>query len=345
MWQNNKFSIPKPFMGVGARINVERDQDFVWIRKAEFIAGYQGNLFFRRIELKNSRSDDVIEFLNSCEPYGKTLEAFSANHTIMYNPVVFIHVYIDDNDLITIEMNGSKEIIEHIVKKLDQGGMVRDALITWVYNTNSYGGSEYPMELNSVKKVYDSHHPYIKGGIENFIDRYLASESNVLILMGPPGGGKTSFIKHLIYTRRLKTTITFDESMILKDSFFINWMFSNNSSLLVIEDADDFLKSRENDSNRVMSKLLNASDGLIKAPNKKIIFTTNITQLSKFDDAIIRPGRCFDVVDFRNLTFDEANKVVEDNNLPPLDKKTNYSLGKIFNRDDISATKNKLGVF
>jgi ATP-dependent 26S proteasome regulatory subunit len=42
-----------------------------------------------------------------------------------------------------------------------------------------------------------------------------------------------------------------------------------------------------------MSRFLNISDGLIKLPNKKLVFTTNVTNFENIDSALLRPGRCF----------------------------------------------------
>ena len=73
-----------------------------------------------------------------------------------------------------------------------------------------------------------------------------------------------------------------------------------------MEDADLLLTSREDDGNKLISRFLNVSDGLIRVKNKKMIFTTNISDFSKIDHAIIRPGRCYDFMHCRPLTALEA---------------------------------------
>jgi ATP-dependent 26S proteasome regulatory subunit len=83
----------------------------------------------------------------------------------------------------------------------------------------------------------------------------------------------------------------------------------------------------------MMHRFLNASDGLISMKGKKIIFTTNIPNIGDIDDALIRPGRCFDILNFRNLTKLEAQVVVDEfytGEKPVLDK-DKYSLAEVTN--------------
>ena len=60
-----------------------------------------------------------------------------------------------------------------------------------------------------------------------------------------------------------------------------------------------------------MHRFLNMGDGLISRPNKKIIFTTNLENLSDIDPALTRPGRCYDIIEFEPLTVDQAKAVAE----------------------------------
>lgn len=75
--------------------------------------------------------------------------------------------------------------------------------------------------------------------------------------------------------------------------------------VIVIEDADILLSPRAS-GNKVMAELLNATSGLGSSFERKVIFTTNLTNREDIDEALMRPGRCFDVLDFRTLTPMEA---------------------------------------
>ena len=80
-----------------------------------------------------------------------------------------------------------------------------------------------------------------------------------------------------------------------------------------------------------MFKILNASDGLIKLPNKKMIFTANLADDSQIDPALTRPGRCYDVIHFRELTFEEASAAAKAANIQPPKENRNYTLSELFN--------------
>lgn len=75
--------------------------------------------------------------------------------------------------------------------------------------------------------------------------------------------------------------------------------------VIVIEDSDLLISKRE-DHNSLMAQMLNELDGISSNQNRKIIFTTNKMNLSHVDEALLRPGRCFDKIFFRNLTAEEA---------------------------------------
>lgn len=62
----------------------------------------------------------------------------------------------------------------------------------------------------------------------------------------------------------------------------------------------------------MMNKFLNISDGLISIANKKLVFTTNLPNTKDIDDALMRKGRCFDIVEFRALNAKEARQVATD---------------------------------
>jgi ATP-dependent 26S proteasome regulatory subunit len=49
------------------------------------------------------------------------------------------------------------------------------------------------------------------------------------------------------------------------------------------------------------------ADGVVRAQNRKIIFTTNLPNIGSIDDALLRPGRCFATIQMRQLSGKEAD--------------------------------------
>lgn len=219
--------------------------------------------------------------------------------------------------------------------------------VSWFFTTKDGSVQKSSVAL-SPTTVLDEHYPYLKGGVNSFIQEYLSSNSTIMILYGPPGTGKTSFIRHMLFSNKLKGIVTYDEKVLDNEMVFCNFMVSNEHDIMIIEDADTMMNSRERDHNRIMNRFLNVSDGIIKFPNKKIIFTSNSTNLDKVDDALVRPGRCFAAIEFRKLSPDEAATVASISKLPNRDwaEKQEWSLTEVYNNDtSISVEKNKIRKF
>lgn len=182
-----------------------------------------------------------------------------------------------------------------------------EALIEWIYNSR---GDDISVPLNYRKGIRAAY-PWIDpsyGELTEYIDEYIDSDASVLILIGAPGTGKTTFIKNLIHRSKSNAKVTYDPKIMMDDSFFAGFI-DDDTRFLIMEDADEFLKSRE-DGNTMMHKFLNVSDGLISAADKKLVFSTNLPNVSDIDEALMRPGRCFDVMQFRALTRAEAQAVL-----------------------------------
>jgi SpoVK/Ycf46/Vps4 family AAA+-type ATPase len=87
--------------------------------------------------------------------------------------------------------------------------------------------------------------------------------------------------------------------------------------LLVIEDADELLRpDARMRSGAVLSRLLNASDGLIgQGLNVLVLLTTNQPRVV-IDPAILRPGRCLAEVAFDRFDRDQAAAWLDDGSRP-----------------------------
>ncbi len=174
--------------------------------------------------------------------------------------------------------------------------------------------------------------------LEELYDEYLNSSKNVLLLIGPPGGGKTTFLRTIILRARRANNFICNNEHVLVGEEFIPWLHGReDGSLIAIEDADNFVSARDKTDNNSMAGLLNIADGIV--PRKsKIIVSTNLASISKVDAALLRPGRCHKVLEFRNLTYNEACQVREIEGLSrlALDTKAEYSLAEVLCGEDLA---------
>ena len=185
-------------------------------------------------------------------------------------------------------------------------------------NSYFYDAKNDDILYNSIHLNKEKFNDIIEGlhrkiDIDKLIAAYQRSAENILILFGEPGTGKTTIIRQFIMqfakssNFNPKIYYTKDPEVLKKDLFW-NMMLSDEPDLLILDDLDDELQPRKAGSdNAIVNKLLSVSDGIFKI-NTKIIITTNKGH-QNIDSAIIRPGRCFDILNIPVLTNEEALSV------------------------------------
>jgi hypothetical protein len=263
----------------------------------------------------------------------------SPRRALVFVPWGLLEVTLIRTKLV-IELNGEPEPVLAFRDKMDAQFERARNMIQWIYDRD---GSSVSVPLN-YRPAIKSAYPWLSKPLDEYINDYLNNDASVLILIGPPGTGKTTFIKNVIYQSKGDARITYDTAVMESDGLFAKFV-QDKAQFLILEDSDNFLIARE-DGNSMMHKFLNVSDGLISTRDKKLIFSTNLPSVRSIDSALMRPGRCFDVVEFRSLTRNEAQAVYDETgNKAELPDGNDFTLAELFGHTASGSVPNRKAGF
>lgn len=220
-----------------------------------------------------------------------------------------------DGTTLAYVIHGSNKAVTVFKRLIDAMQWETEAtFINWV--TAGPQGLKTTKRRLVVPKYVDGQFPWLTEatGFQEpgeFFKAFLKSSENILIIYGDPGTGKSTLLRLLIEASGADATYSSDPKVIGTDDFFSDFLSEDDSnndsvSLLVMEDCDVLLSSRKTTHNEHMSRFLNTGDGLVSSHKKKLVFTTNLTNLNDIDDALLRPGRCYAAIKARRLDRDEA---------------------------------------
>jgi hypothetical protein len=277
--------------------------------------------------------DDDFLFVQSSPSAGFIIEQ-STNNLIKFDV---------NSNTTSIRSYGDAEFCEDVIKIVEENFSVVTSHIEWVYGGD---GQSVNVPLNRDRLPCTEMYPFLKGEtLESYYDRYMESSANILLLIGPPGTGKTTFIRGLLAHTNSSAIVSYDAAILDKDGFFARFIESDDN-VMVLEDSDAFLKPRS-DGNTMMHRFLNVGDGLVTTKGKKMIFSTNLPSIRDIDSALTRPGRCFDIVEFKPLSLFDAKKLAEKlhGTVPKVGpgKVVEFSIAEIFNTQTNKPTERKVG--
>ncbi len=160
------------------------------------------------------------------------------------------------------------------------------------------------------------------------------NKSGLMLFSGDPGTGKSTFIKYL--TTKTKRKVIYLSSGVmdqLTNPDFITFMMRHRNSILLLEDAEKVIRSRDSNNNDAISNLLNVTDGILgDCLNIMVIATFNIDR-EKIDSALVRKGRLIIEHHFEALSPEECNKIFK---LIKSKRKTDkpLTLAEIYNEEE-----------
>ena len=212
---------------------------------------------------------------------------------------------------------------------------------------------DLPKLSNSVDylDIFDCYEDNFKEELEHVVASLNNLSKGLVLLHGKPGSGKTTLLRHLIRTLEGKKQVIYmppDMVHFLSKPEFVTFMLDYKNSILIIEDAENILKTREAGESQSVSNILNLSDGILgDALCFQLIATFN-SRLEDVDEALRRPGRLIAEIHFDSLSLQKTNDLIQkvyDGEVEPVEKP--LTLAEIFNlkkkKFKITDKKSKVG--
>lgn len=149
---------------------------------------------------------------------------------------------------------------------------------------------------------------------QDLIESLNSDEAGFYFFDGAPGTGKTSFLMSIVGDENISKKIVYMPTEAVGYLGLPNFIsFAKKelqNTILIIEDSEEVLRSRDHGANNSVSNILNMTSGVYGELMKiKIIATVNTN--SSVDKALFRPGRLKFKYTFGPLSVDKCNTLFD----------------------------------
>lgn len=235
----------------------------------------------------------------------------------------------------------SSIVISHI-RSIDPNNNAN--IVRTKYNPND----NYAAHIQFYPFVH-KHYPEVRHGeltVDYIVEDFMNSKANLLLLIGPAGTAKSTLIRSFLRPEHevvLVSSAQVLENVGLSSTFRSHSEDSSKKMVTIYEDADIFVEPRDK-GNLALSSMLNQLDGVVGS-KEKFIISTNLESISKVDKALLRPGRCHKVFQFKLLEGDEINIARAAVGKPPIETDKPLTLSEALHYQEVEINERKIGGF
>jgi hypothetical protein len=183
---------------------------------------------------------------------------------------------------------------------------------------NEHGYFTHQFEISDgidFEEIFDNYEENFKEDFSDIIIKKLSNlkyNKGIVLLHGPPGTGKTTYLRYILSKVKKKVMYLPPEmGHAISDPGFITFLMSNPNSILCIEDAENIIKAREAGGNQAVSNILNITDGILGSALKYQVICTFNAEFTEIDSALTRKGRMLGKYKFEALSRAKTRQLVK----------------------------------
>lgn len=303
--------------------------------EAEFFAyrfrkvhGFYPDLFRMRHIKPEKFLTDFFKYANiPSESYYKSYDEDRGDISI--NTMVFcietgrddkLYFYIDSDEVMMFynkeyekDSESSMQILISLLKGCVEPKVVKNKIYVVYQNQGGFEKTGFNVKKINVDLEANYNTGFIEVSAEIVKGLNDKNKTNLVILRGKPGTGKTTYIRYL--TSKLKKNIIFispDMVNHITDPSFIPFLIKNSDAVLIIEDGEPAIGKRDiSGRTGAVSNILNLTDGLLSdCLNISIVVTLN-TDNKDIDPALERKGRLLKHYTFEKLAIDKSKALLK----------------------------------
>jgi hypothetical protein len=235
------------------------------------------------------------------------------------------HVWVAAPEMSAIEREIARLRTLLPERSAEDSGQVPIRFWTWAGD----GTATYQRRLDAYQweEIRDNYVGSTQAALDHLMREFHPDGSGQLLLWdGPPGAGKTSALRALIWQWRAWCAAEYivDPDMLFgsQPSYLVSVLLRHHDEgpadddaeqprqlwrLLILEDSGEFLSlDAKERTGQALSRFLNVVDGLIGQGLRILVLATSNEELGKLHPAVSRPGRCVHKIRFQPFSSSEA---------------------------------------